>query len=298
MNETKKGFNFLNIVYFLIAFLIVFLIGYIIYANFIEIKGPSNIENTTNELTESQIDTLGKDKFNWMNGALIKTNNNPVFFTNTNLDSTNFDNNSLLTIAYDSLTSDDRNGSGTTDNSCFHDESGNNTTLANYPEKCYKENFDKNLLKEQIDKFFSSNIVPKYESFIPSGSKACYVNKDNNYTCILNMSDIEMANILIITGYDHAQIDSNNLIVYSKLLTVKRELDIYKKDEQGIYSDLDGNNKIDDLTYYTNTTTGGLGAESKDKLINNYKDKISTYKSTFTKDSNSNYVWISTEKIN
>ena len=294
MNKPKSNI-FLNIVYFLIAFLIIFLISFLIYENLIKIKNPISGDNTSTALTETQIDTLGKDKFTWMNSALKKNNNYPVFFTNNSLDVNNFDNSDALVIAYDALTNDDKNETGTTDSTCFKDASGANTTIDTYPTNCYKETFDKSLLKEQIDKTFSNTLNIDYTNFIPSGSKSCVVN-DANYTCFLNMSGIDIASILIVTGYDHSEFVNNNLIVYSKLLTVKRELDIYPKDVQGIYSDLDGNNKIDDLTYYDNVTSGGLSQESKASLINKYKDSITTYKSTFTKSTSGDYVWLSTEK--
>ena len=295
MNQPKSNI-FLNIVYFLIAFLIIFLVSFIIYENFIKIKNPVvNEQSTSTALTETQIDTLGKDKFTWMNSALKKSNNYPVFFTNNSLDVNNFDNNDALTIAYDALTNDDKNETGTTDSSCFKDATGESTTLSNYPTNCYKESFDKSLLTEQINKTFTSNLHINYIDFTPSGSKACSIN-GANYTCFLNMSGIDIASLLIITGYDHSEYVNNNLIVYSKLLTVKRELDIYPKDIQGIYSDLDGNNKIDDLTYYDNVTSDGLSLESKASLITKYKDSITTYKSTYTKSNAGDYVWVSTEK--
>ena len=294
MNKPKSNI-FLNIVYFLIAFLIIFLISFLVYDNLIKIKNPITSDNTSNALTETQIDTLGKDKFTWMNSALKKSNNYPVFFTNNSLDVNNFDNSDALVIAYDALTNDDKNETGTTDSSCFKDATGANTTINNYPTNCYKETFDKSLLKEQIDKTFTSTLNINYTDFIPSGSKSC-VTSDANYTCFLNMSGIDIASLLIVTGYDHSEYVNNNLIVYSKLLTVKRELDIYPKDIQGIYSDLDGNNKIDDLTYYDNVTSGGLSLESKASLITKYKDSITTYKSTFTKNIAGDYVWLSTEK--
>ena len=292
--EQPKSNIFLNIIYFIIAFLIIFLISFVIYENFIKIKSPT-VTDTSSALTQTQIDTLGKDKFTWMNSALKKMNNYPVFFTNNSIDVNNFDNNDLLSIAYNALTNDDKHGTGTTDSSCFKTATGESTNLSNYPSNCYKESFDKSLLKEQIDKTFTSNLNVNYQDFKPSGSKACSIT-DSTYTCYLNMSDIDIASILIITGYDHTEYANNKLIVYSKLLTVKRELDIYPKDIQGIYSDLDGTNKIDDLTYYDNATAAGLSSESKESLINKYKDSITTYKSVFSKNSTGDYVWESTEK--
>src|SRR5574344_3122115 len=155
---TTKKFSFLNIIYFLIAFLILFLAGYIIYDNFIKIDSVT-INPTNETLTQDQIEIMGKGKFNWLNSQLKVENNSNIFFTNVNLDATNFTNNDILTIAYNNMETDDRNGTGNTDNSCF------NKSISDYPENCYKETFDKSVMQEQIDKYFSSTLSVTYANF-------------------------------------------------------------------------------------------------------------------------------------
>ena len=86
---------------------------------------------------------------------------------------------------------------------------------------------------------------------------------------------------------------NNKLIVYSATIAVKRDLDIYHETDRGIYSNIDEETKIDDLTLY-NQYHSNLTNESVQLLVEHYKDKLPRYKSTFILN-NGNYVWEKTE---
>src|SRR5574344_904710 len=287
MNNPKSKSKLMNFIYFIIAFLIVFLFLFIIYENFIKIKKPSGNVTTSTSLTQEQIDTLGKEKFDWLNAQLKVNNNKPIFFTNATLNTVSIDNNDVLSILYNALSSDDHKGTGNTDNSCF-----SSSDLSSYPTNCYKETFDKSILTEKAKKYFSTSLNINYTDFTAAGSKYCYFN-NNSYTCVLKVADIKIADILILTGYDTSKIENDKLEVSSYLLTVKRDLDVYKDSEKGIYSDLDGTNKIDNLDAFKSLTSSGLNANTTKEIIDKYKDRITIFKSTFTK-IDDNYVWEST----
>lgn len=292
--EPKKKYKW-AILYFILAMLIVITVGYFIYNNFVKIKNPleETIEPNSNT-NVSEIISLGKDKFEWMNAQVKRETNNPVFFTDSNLDTSNILSEDVLDILYNALASEDKNSSGTTDDSCFKSSA---TDVSTYPSTCYQERFDKNLLQDQANSLFASTLKVNYSNFLPTGSKACYLN-NTTYTCVLKMNSINIGSVLVITGFDHAEYQDNNLIVYSKLLTVKRTLDIYPSDVQGIYTDITASKKIDNITYYNEVTANGLDSDARTKLINKYQDSISTYKSTFVRNSDGSFVWNKTEKLN
>jgi len=280
----KKNIIF-NIITTIITIIIIIGLIFFVYNNFLKINSV-NIDNISN-LSSGDVYTLGKNKYSSLvNKNNIYTNGN-IFFKNSNVDINNISNQDILYIAYSNLSLEDKNISGSASDDCFLNN--NVYTKETYPSTCSIEKFDKKILEEQVNNFFSSNIKVEYTDFRPSASQICYL--EDTYTCYLSSENVDFQNYLTLTSYSSAELEDNKLFVYSYLITIRKV-----GMESGIYSDANASNKIDDISSYYNITNDYITDDNTAKLINNYKDKISKYKSTFVLENN-NYVWYSTEKV-
>ncbi|MBR1417291.1 MAG: hypothetical protein IJ572_05735 [Bacilli bacterium] len=279
-----------NIISTIVTLIIVIVLVFFLIKLLIPNQKDNVNENNLN-LSVQEINKLGKEKFNFLNSKHTVLTNNLIFFSNNNIDINSIKNDDILYIAYSMLSLEDKNITGTSDSDCFL-ELGY-YTKDNYPDKCSKERFDKNLLEEQINLNFSNNIKVNYQDFKSSGNQICLINS-NEYNCYLQRFDLKLADYLTITNYDYAVLKDDLLEVYSSLLTIRRkDNDVLS---EGVYKDSLATIKIDDLSYYNSTTNDIINNETTNLLINKYKEQATKYKSIFKKQ-NSNYVWVSTELI-
>ena len=280
-NEVKDNNGILS---FMIALVLVFaLIAFLIF----------NFNNTNREFSKDDNKDktkLALDKYSSISSKRDVLTNELIFFRDSKVDINNIEADKVLYVAYSNLSTEDRVVKGSVSEECYFSDSVN---ASNYPNDCFIEVIDKGLLEEQIRNYFSSKVNISYNNFAISSNQICYL-EGNIYNCYLDKSTPDMINYNPISKYDSYEIDGDNLIVYSYLLTIRDAYD--KTYETGIYSDSKATNKIDDLTYYENELNKIITQDTIAKLIDNYKDKISKYKTVFVKDNN-NYVWYSTELI-
>lgn len=274
-----------NVIYFMVALLILVLTGYLIYKIFLNINNPLE-ENTRVPITNNKevINELGSDKHSFLSSKKSTSNRLPIFFKDTEVNISNIDVKDVLAIAYNSLSTEDKNGVGENSNEC-----ANSSTLEDYPENCYKETIDIKILEDKIKSIFGSNYNINYQDFNATLSIYCQLN-NNNYVCYYHKSDFTSPDYNILLAYKNSEIINNNLVVYSYLISVNN------KSNGGVYSDVNLSNYIDDLEYYKSATTNGLTAESSKEIVNHYSASATQYKSTFIKDNN-NYVWSKTELV-
>ena len=274
--EKGNRFELSSILSFIIALLIVSCIFYFVYIKFIKINKPeSNNYNVNSIIDDDDIDALGKEKYAWLSSQKNVIDDSLVFFKDKSvyLNTINFQD--VLMIAYRMADTNDRNP-----NSSCNDA------------ECVYETFSKNVLKEQVDKSFSSKLNINFKDFRATGSLLCTLNSDT-YSCKKDDAELKIDPLFIIPGYLYSRINGGKLVVYSTFISVKREMDIYSKDEQGIYGGTNLSNKIDDLSFY-NEFKDNLTNDNMQKIVDKYKDKLPIYKSTFVLENN-NYVWEKTE---
>lgn len=286
--EDKKTSNIIGVI---IALIIVGVLGFVIYKNFIEIGGNPN-NNPTNEdikqLSENELKKIGLERYNMLYSKTNYSNNSFIFFKDETVTIDNISNQDKLYILYSFLSDEDKNKTGTYDESCFLNK-GIYTRLT-YPDKCPKESFDKSLLNEKLYTFFDNGMKVDFVDFFASSSNKCFIN-DSKYNCYLNTSNFTIPSYTIFAKYDSAKQNGDTIEVYSYLLTARKNAS--SGSEKGIYSNASATNKIDDLPFEIGDT---ITPELTDKLINQYKDKITKYKSVF-KIVNNNYLWQKTEII-
>lgn len=282
-----------NIISVILSIIIIGGLGYIIYKNFIEIGGnyntnPSNSNKESVKLNDGDIYKLGKEKYDILYSKNNYQNNNFIFFKDDEVNINNLTNQDKLYLLYSFLSDEDKNKSGEHNDSCNLNKGIYN--INNYPENCYKETFDKNLLNEKLGNYFDNNMNVNYEDFYASTALKCIID-NSKYTCYLNTSDFTVPNYTTLIKYDSSKLNDNQLEVYNYLLTIRKfDINGYKK---GIYSNSSATNKIDDLPY---EISDAISEELTTNLINQYIDKITKYKSTFIK-YNNNYVWQKTEIV-
>ena len=242
------------------------------------------------ELSTSDISKLALDKYNSINNVRNLENNELIFFNDMFIDVNTISNEDVLYIAYSLLSKEDKKISGTIDDKCYL---SNEVSIDNYPSDCYLEVINKSLLEEQIRNYFSSSINISYNTFNISSNQTCYLI-ENDYKCYLNRNSASVNDYYHIGEYDSYELENDYLVVYSYLLTVRKKDDaIYK---EGIYSDSKATKYIDNLVFFQTNTNRTFDSDTSKKLIDNYKDKISKYKSIFVKENN-NYVWLSTQLV-
>ena len=243
--------------------------------------------NYNKSLNKNDLNKLAQEKFTSISNKRDLASNELIFFNENSLDINNISKENILYIAYTLISKEDTIKSGEVLDECF------GLDKDNYPEKCYLEVIDKNLLDEQIRNYFSSNINVSYNEFNISANQTCYF-KDNIYNCYLNRNPVTINDYKVVNVYDSYEYNDNKLEVYSYLLTIRDTNSKLKED--GIFSDSKATKLIDNLDYYTNTLNKQITGDNAKKLVDHYKDDISKYKSTFVKE-NDNYVWLSTEKV-
>ena len=258
----------------IIALIVVALISWFIYDKLLSVNEPviKNTNNNTNFImSDEDAETLGKEKFNWLINQKNSITGEYIFFKDKKVTYNDIDSKDVLTIAYRLTETNDRQTNKS-------DE--------------YNEIFNKNILKEQIDNYFTSDLKVNYVDFYPTGSYLCTLN-NNDYYCKSSITDLEKNLIYNIGGFLSAKVYNDNLFVYTTILSVKKQLDIYSEEEQGVYSYLDLDKKIDDLKIF-NQYKDNMTRENMELLIKQYKNQLPVYKSTF-KLEKKNYVWVSTE---
>ena len=270
------------LVSFMIAFVIVVaLIGFLIYG-FDKKNRNYNVALDTKDLNK-----LAYDRFTSISSKRNILTNELIFFKDSKVDISNINKNDILYVAYTMLSKEDTTKSGEILDSCYN-------VKDNYPNECYLEVIDKNVLDEQINNYFSNDIKIDYNDFKISSNQTCYF-KDNIYNCYLTKNEVNINNIITVNIYDSFEYSDDKLIVYSYLLTIR---DRANKDfSEGVYSDVNASKLIDDLSYYDNEINKRINQDTSSKIVEYYKDKISKYKSVFVRE-NDNYVWLSTELDN
>ena len=256
---------------FIIALIIVGFISYFAYDNLFKIEPPTYSKANTSNIIMSDEDanTLGKEKFQWLISQKNPLNDEYIFFKNSKVSYNNIKDEDVLGIAYRLSENRDRKSNSTT-----------------------AEVFDKNILKEQVNNYFTSEYILSFVDFRPTGSQLCTFD-NNNYSCTYDVGELENDYIYNIGGFLNATMVNNNLYVYSTILSVKRDLDVYHDEEKGIYKYNDLDNKIDDLSFYSKYENQ-MTRDNMDLIIKHYKNELPVYKSTFKLEKN-NYVWVSTE---
>ena len=288
-NKTnKKKPNIIMSIFILIGIIIIIgVISYYVYDNFIKIKSIDN--NNINNKKSLDINKIGEEKFYFLRSQNRVDNHKLLFFTeNKILDASNINNNDILAVIYSNIGDENKNITGNSDSNC--------AVLDQYPSNCYKESFDINILKNQVNNFFTNKININYNNFYPSIYKYCTLN-NNNYECILKQSDFKVDMLFTLVSLYETKLEDNNLVLYTGLITVKRNTDGVPEEEKGVYSDSLGLNKIDNLNYFNNLTNGMYSNELTKQLLEHYKNSATKYKTTFVLENN-NYVWLKTEIIN
>ncbi len=278
---------------YIIAIAIVSCICVFIYNKFIKISDYKNIESfdvieNDNSDNNEKLKQIGLEKFYFMNSKYNVGTNDLLFFKNEKIEFRNLKYDDKLSIAYNALSTEDKNITGSITDECLK----TSININNYPQECYKEEFDKNLIIEKLKQYFGNNVDVTFSDFNPTGSIKCIFNGDK-CNCYNIRSDIKLSDLYTLTKFDSANFESNKLIIYSSLLVVKKA-DIFNEEEKGIYSDLNGTEKIDNLDVFNKY--GNLTTENINELLDYYKDKTTKYKSVFVKENN-DFVWISTEPI-
>ena len=288
----KENKNFFNIIGIILVLIIFGVSGFIIYKDVIGIdkninQNPNN-NSSNHELSESEINKLGFEKYNMLYSKNSYLNNTFIFFKDESVTNSTLTNQEKLSLLYSFLTDDDKNKTGTYAEDCFL--SKGIYTAETYPESCPKETFDTALLDEKKNTYFGNDFKVDYTNFYASSSYQCFI-KGSTYTCLLNASDYKIMEYTTFMKYDYAKLENNVLEIYNYLLTARKyPISNYEK---GIYSNSSATNKIDDLPFEIGNA---INDELIDKLVNQYKDQITRYKTTFTK-VNNNYLWQSTEII-
>ena len=281
MNNDTREEQHNNLLSFAIAFVVVLVCVFFLSYSF----NMKNL-NINKTLNSSDLNKLAKEKFTSISSKRDLATNELIFFNENNIDINNISKENMLYIAYTLISKEDTLKTGEVLDDCFEENKDN------YPEKCYLEVIDKNLLDEQIRNYFSSNISISYNDFNISANQTCYF-KDNIYNCYLNRNNVTINDYKIVNVYDSYEYEDNKLIVYSYLLTIRDNGNKLKED--GIYSDSKATNLIDNLDYYNNTLNKQISGDNANKIVEHYKDQISKYKTIFVKE-NDNFVWLSTEK--
>ena len=291
-NNNKKNYNVIGV---LLAFLIIGVSGFIIYKNFIEIgsnleQKPTNNSNSSNKSPkkEEDINKIGFEKYNMLYSKNTYTDNTFIFFRDKDVDVNNISNQDKLFLLYSFLSSEDKNKTGSYSEDCFLNKGLYNKN--NYPDSCSKETFDKEILAERLKTNFDNNMTVDYKDFFATSSNQCFIN-NSTYTCYLNASNYQIMPYTTFMKYEETKQVDDKLEIYNYLLTVRKFASSnYSK---GVYSNSSATNKIDDLPFEIGDT---ITQELTDKLINQYRDKITKYKSTFIK-VNNDYLWQKTEII-
>jgi len=291
--DNKKLFNIIGVA---LALLIIGISGFLIYKSFIEISNNTSNNNNNNEnsesnnkeIKESDINKVGFEQYNILYSKNSYLNNTYIFFKDESVNLNNLSNQDKLYLLYSFVSTEDKNKTGTYSEDCFL--SKGIYTKDTYPDNCPKETFDKSILTEQINKHFGNDFKVDYTDFYASSSYQCFI-KESKYTCLLNASDFKIMDYTTFMKYDSAKLENNILEITSYLLTARKyPVSNYTK---GIYSNASATNKIDDLPFEISNT---ITQELNDRLIEQYKDKITKYKSTFTK-VRDNYLWEKTEIV-
>lgn len=292
LDDVKKENKTLNNVISIILVLVILgALGFFVYNNFINIgtgpnQTPTNTGNTNSE--SKDINKIGFEKYNMLYSKKTYSDNTFIFFKDTNVTPSNISNQDKLYLSYSFLSDEDKNKTGVFNEECFLNNG--KYTKNDYPSTCAQEKFDKNLLSERIKSNFDSSMTVDFIDFYSTSSNVCFID-NNTYTCYLNKSDYKIMDYTTFMKYEESKLEGDKLEVYNYLLTVRKYPNaIYTK---GVYSNASATNKIDDLPFEIGDT---INQELTDKLINQYKDKITKYKSTFAKENN-NYVWQKTEII-
>ena len=281
-NEGNKVVNFI------IALVIIIVIGYFVYNSFIKINKPTDGDGN---LTSTDIRRIGEEKYNWLVSQTNVFNHRPVFFGLNDIDYTTVSNQDILSIAYNQIQEDDKVRSGDSSSRCLLDVDVDG--LNNYQDGCYTEIFDVKLLEEQVKKYFVDGMNVTYTDFVATGSKKCFIS-DNKYKCILKMSKFTVDKGYLVNALKKIETVDDKLYVYSVSFLVKRADDEVPGDDIGVYNDVLGTKKIDNINYYNEVTKGGLDKNSDKKLSDKYYDQLVKYKTTFILHDNE-YIWDKTE---
>ena len=250
-----------------------------------------NVDENSSNLNPVKIEDVGKEKFSFLYSKHNVYNNDFIFFKNNDVNINNIDNQDVLMTLYTMLSKEDKNRSGEANNECFLDKG--NYTKDNYPSTCYKETFDKSILEEQFNNYFSPNLKVKYTNFLSSGNQECYID-NSTYNCYLKRNNVSIREYVTVMDYDYSILNDDKLEIYSYLLTIRSSK--YNNYLEGIYSDSEATKYIDNLSYYNTELNGIIDSSTTKRIIEKYRSKISKYKSTFIKN-NKNYVWVSTELV-
>ena len=278
-NPPKKESNdvFASIVTAVITLLIIIGGCYFLYTNFISVKAPNSKDYSNSFISDKDALELGEERYYWMVSHKNYDDNEYVFFKNKEVNVNNINNEDVLIMAFNALDEKDRN----------HNYNCKDNT-------CNVDSFNINILKEAVNNYFSNNLNVKYEDFRPTGNLLCSIS-GNQYNCKIETIHLKIDPIYTIPGFIDAKVGGNKLYVYSSYISVKRELDVYKEEDRGIYANSNLDNKIDDLKQFKKYEYD-LTRENANKLVQYYKDKLQIYKSTFVLYNNS-YVWEKTELV-
>ena len=292
LNNEKKN----NIASAIIAIIIIGILLFFTYKFFIEVgNAPSaqtnqgnSDQSSSDEKKEKELNRIANEKYNMLYAKHNYLTNNFIFFQDKDVDINNISNQDKLSILYSFMSDEDKNKTGVHSDTCFLNKG--NYTKETYPDTCPKETFDKSILQEKLKNNFDNNMKVDFTDFFATTTVQCFIN-NSTYTCYLNSSDYTINDYTTIMKYDSVNQTDNGIEIYNYLLTVRKYPSSgYSK---GIYSNASATNKIDDLPYEIGDT---ITQELTDNLTNQYKDRITKYKSIFIK-VNGKYLWQKTEIV-
>lgn len=311
---------------FIIFILIIALILMYVHYNYISDNNKSNIEDTTNinnintntessnnqtiikslDIDSQQVEQLYKYilKLNYHHEILVYQENKVTH--------NNIDNQLKLLTIFDNLDENQAQKVKVDDDTIVLEEDGNlceHFYTKDENGSAYQYLYTKEIVEAKAKEIFGENATVVHENCSPyAGYMRSY--KDGIYTCfsyqgggdtpwsssqnILLKAETDGNNIYLYDTYIHlVSVDNikngvNRLGTYNIYATSDRKISIAEKvdlEEKGVY---EGTKNLSEYAYE---------AKYINNLLNIIDNKNKTFKHTFSKDSNGNYYWVSTEIV-
>ena len=292
----------------IIFVLIMALAAMYVYYNFTPKENYSNLGNiTNNDNINNEIDNkepviieldveseLAKKlykyilKFNYYDETLVYQDKKVTY--------SNIDNKLKLLTTFENLGIDDAKKIKSTEYTCVVEEDGNS----------YKYLYMKETVEEKLKEIFGENATVEHENCSPhDGYNRLYGN--GTYTCYEYAGGGDVPWSSSISNLIKAEEDGNNIYLYDNYIHLVEaestetgmEYDIYATsdrkisiakginlEEDGVYEGTEELNGDEYMKVYMNNLLNILG-----------KDKIKTFKHTFSRDDSGNYFWVSSEIV-
>lgn len=309
MNEKKVSLG--TVICIVIIFILIIVLGAMyVYYNYIPRKDINNMVNTNEDAENLNVNNMQSTTDLDINSKLVeklykyilKFNyyDETLVYQVDKVTTANLDNQIKLLTAFENLDESEAKKVKTTDLTGVADEDGNS----------YKYLYKKEVVEQKVKEIFGVDATVIHENCSPyDGHSRIYEN--GIYTCYdyAGGGDVpwsESRNQLV-----KAETDGNNIYLYDNYLHMVRvdniingvdyggTVDIYatsdrkilmaKKfnlEENGAYDGTDNLTQDEFAKVYINNISKSLG-----------ENLVKTYKHTFTKDTNGNYYWVSTEIV-